>query len=387
MVQTLRGALTLAGDVVAVSGEAVAAELADAVRRGNAESLRVDRGTLRIVSAVPWGAPASGAIRERSIDVDMTNWSAIVDEAVVVKVFRVRGAGDRAARQLATLAGTRITPGFRGAIEWEIEGRSATLAVITDLVDNATDGWTWAVEEVVAYRAGGPEPLWPSELGELVARMHRHLAGTAPISAGARSGPEIRARARSVLEEALDRTSGEAGRRLRNRLAGIRDAIESVPDDPAGVTFDLHGDLHVGQVLRTADGYRLLDFDGDPQLSRAESNRPDYAARDVAHMTSSIELVAAVAMRLVGSADSAIAQWARRAQRRFLLAYRNTAGDLLDERLLPGMHAEQLLRELVYADRFLHRWRYAADGALSLRFPPDVERMDTPWTPPASSTT
>ena len=71
-------------------------------------------------------------------------------------------------------------------------------------------------------------------------------------------------------------------------LAGLADA--------AGATvLPVHGDLHVGQVLRGPDGYAVVDFDGNPTRSPALRAEDAPAACDVAGMLISLENVSHVA--------------------------------------------------------------------------------------------
>lgn len=328
----------------------------------------------------------AAAEHERTIDVDMTNWVRVVDERWMVKVGLRFGLLDRAARLLDRLEGTGVAPAHYGAIE--VEGHP--IATVGEFIPGSTDGWTWAVDDVVAHVRGGPAPRWPDELGRLCARMHLALAAGAEAAPGP-DGAALRARALAALEEALATTEGAAGVRLRNRASGIRAAIECIPDRSSAPAFELHGDLHVGQVLRAGDRYVVIDFDGDPQLSAQQRDAPDVAARDVAHLMSSLELVGSVARKHVGVHPD-VTEWARRAQVVLLAAYASTlddAGraDLLDPDQLAGLHAEQLLRELIYAHRFLPRWQYAADAAITFHYEPDDDTEEEPWMPPASPTT
>jgi maltokinase len=288
-----------------------------------------------------------------------------------VKVAGEPGALDRSARMLQRLAGTGLVPELYGVLEED----GAIVATVTEYLPGAVDGWTWAVDDLLAWIDGGPEPAWPAELGALTATMHQRLAENA------RGAPTVlRERAWDALQRA---------RRLRNPMVDARREwferlILDLPDDPRGPVFPIHGDLHVGQVLRSGAGLRVIDFDGDPTLPIQERDRPDTAARDVAHLMSSFEMTASIVHRRLGSVSVQVAGWVVEAQARFLDAYRAGADDLLDERLLPALHAEQLLRELIYAERFLPRWRYAAEGAIAHRYPIPEEE---PWTPPASLTT
>ncbi|SIO05570.1 hypothetical protein [Agromyces cerinus] len=329
---------------------------------------------------------------ERAITVDQTNTSVIVDERLIVKLVGRWSAADRAAALLEQLAaaGSDDVDRFVGRVEWRHPSLgTSTLAVVTEYLPGAVDGWTWAVDDVVAALDDGPEPEWPALLGERVARIHGVL-GADPVRAEAET-PAARAdRASTALRSALRLAGGDAGARLRNRHESLARDIRSLGTTAPGVEFPIHGDLHVGQVLRSpgadAPRYTVIDFDGDPQLAAEEREAPDAAARDIAHMLVSFDLVAAVAQKRLQRADARTFAWADRARRDFLDAYRAHVpnGELLDESLLPGFEAEQLVAELRYADRFLPAWIYAPDAAITHRHPSSNEHPEEPWTPPLS---
>ena len=137
----------------------------------------------------------------------------------------------------------------------------------------------------------------------------------------------------------------------------------------------VHGDLHVGQVLRWTGGYAVGDFDGNPVLPVAERLRPQPAARDVAGMLQSIDHVGRVVNRRVEGADpERVASLDCHGPGAILEAYRdrlrtNGRAQLLDERLLLPFQVEQECREFLYAVQHLPRWRYVPDQALQALFP------------------
>ncbi|MGW4928672.1 hypothetical protein ACWEOH_05910 [Agromyces sp. NPDC004153] len=330
---------------------------------------------------------------ERGIAVDQTNTSVIVDGRLVVKLVGRWAAADRAGDLLERLAdaGSDDVARLHGRVGWRhpLLG-DGTLAIVTEYLPGAEDGWTWAVDDVVAALQGGSDPDWPALLGARVARIHDVLGADA-VASGADAPAARRARADAALAGAVEAAEGATGARLRNRRAALERGIRSLDDTAPGLEFPIHGDLHVGQVLASPDDtapdgrrYTVIDFDGDPQLDAADRERADAAARDVAHLLVSLDLVAAVAQKRLRRADAAAWAWADRARSDLLGAYRAELArtDLFDAALLPGFEAEQLAAELHYADRFLPAWRYAPDAAITHRYPSTNDHPEDPWTPP-----
>lgn len=348
----------------------------------------VARELARMVDA---SIPADAS--ERAITADQTNVSVIVGERLVVKIVGEWGACDRSARLLSALAEVEGVERLVGAIDWEHpELGGGTLALVTEYLPGAVDGWTWAVDDVLAHLDGAPAPRWPGELGTRVARIHAALAdGLEPAPADLPS--RLRDRLPAVLDDALAAARGDTRRRLENRAGAIRAVLRGVIAPTA--VLPIHGDLHVGQILRTGPEpvrWAIIDFDGDPQLPAAERDLAGAAARDVAHLRVSFDMVAAVVQKRLCAVDVRAAAWADTARDDLLGAYTAAlppapATALFDPRELPALEAEQLLRELLYAERFLPRWAYAADEAITRRFPASDPDTEAPWTPPPSAAT
>ncbi len=320
-------------------------------------------------SAFVAGAPAAS---ERRIAVDQTNVSVVVGERVVVKWFRRVGPGPaRSTLLLAHLDGVgfRGIPQPLGAVTWQRDGADAELVVAQGAayLPDASDGWTWAVEGLERGALGAEAT--GHRLGGLVGGLHRALATPTPVIAGpfavttAQDVERWRAEATTMLDEAMARTDGPDGAELRRWKPAMRGVLDGLATDSIATLQPVHGDLHIGQVLEWPGGLAVIDFDGNPALGDAANALRQPVERDVAQMLMSLDHVGRIVQRRRGRTDSAIDAWIATTRAAFLEAYGPVNADRLG-----AFEVEQECRELVYAARFLPRWRYAPMAALRARF-------------------
>ncbi len=339
------------------------------------------------------------AAGERGIAADQTHDSVVVGDLAVVKwAVHVDPAPGPipavAALSHLDAVGFAEVPQPLGFLTHHGPRGATLLASAARYLPGARDGWDWYVDDLLdelagpaVPPAGGPGALRPAtELGGLVARLH--LAFATPWSGDPEpvrsstpgEGVAWLRRASGTLDEALSVTTGAPGRRLAGRADAARAAL--APLATAGPTplTRVHGDLHVGQVLRWSGGYALSDFDGNPVLPAAERASAQPPARDVAGMLRSLDHVGRIVDRRTGGALAVrVAVWIVAARAAFLDTYTGTlsaAGrpELLDRRLLLPFEVEQECRELVYAARHLPRWTYVPDAALGALLPaPDAQ--------------
>jgi predicted trehalose synthase len=124
----------------------------------------------------------------------------------------------------------------------------------------------------------------------------------------------------------------------------------------------IHGDLRLGRLVVADDGYRVIDFAGDPLRSLEERRRPDSPLRDVASMLRSLDHVARDARRRADLRAGGVIErprldidaWIERARARFLAAYadglrRSGAPLTLDLDLLDAFEMAREIRDLAYA--------------------------------------
>ena len=310
------------------------------------------------LSAFVAGVPEAS---ERPIGVDQTHESVVVGERAVLKWFRRVGPGpSRASILIAHLAevGFDRIPAPLGSLAWRSpSGVDLTLAQGDTFLPDARDGWEWSLE-----RADAGDAEVGREIGRLVADLHRALATPSSViehplgSAGREDVGRWRAEAIATLDMAValtpDAELAAWAPRIRAEIEGIDRA--SVPIQP------VHGDLHVGQVLRSAAGLAVIDFDGNPTLAEAANAVRQPRERDVAQMLTSLDHVGRVVEERGGGGRSA---WIAETRAEFLAVI-----GPLDEELLTAFEIEQECRELVYSARFLPRWRYAPMATLRARF-------------------
>ena len=326
---------------------------------------------------------------ERAMGVDQTHESWVVGGQVVVKWMTEPLVGPHPAaarlRRLAA-AGYDESPALWGLVEWREPGTGhwVPVAVAQSYLPDTEDGWTWAVAE--ARRAlriePGPPEDFARDLGGVVGRLHRALAEEPPR----RLTPSL---ARQHADEALaaldlavrltephDPPSHALLSEHRPRIEGV---LAGLAEAGGATVLPVHGDLHVGQVLRGPQGYAVVDFDGNPTRSPALRAEDAPAACDVAGMLISLENVSHVARHgaavAEGGAEAAALDWTAlawtgHAQGLFLSGYRRALGereDLYDAALVPAYAWEQLCREFVYAAQHLPEWLYVPAASLRRR--------------------
>jgi len=369
----------------AVAGDGVASAIASLLTGTISESPVVQA---RVLSPVPH---LRGVERAVGDGVDMTNWNVVVDDRVIIKVTSRLGDGDRAVRLVNAVSRHQpdAVPTLHGTLELHSAEVPAVVATVTALVPDAVDGWTWAVDELEEHLEGGSSSTWPTTVGALLAGVHaalRHETEAIHVSASDSTLKNAVRREAEKLANGRDPLALRLAARLDPLLSDVSTlAVGSTP------RFAVHGDLHVGQLLRDSEQqFTLIDFDGDPQAALAHDAAD--AAVDVAHLLVSIDLVGAIVAKRLQRDDPRIIEWCTAMQHQLLDAYQaelvsRGASGLLDLARVPGLQAAQLVHELTYARDFLPRWSYAPDWAISHRYSPHPDAEDPPWTPPALPTT
>jgi maltokinase len=201
------------------------------------------------------------------------------------------------------------------------EQHGALLAIAQPFLHNGSEGWTLALTSLrdlyadaeehmpadAAQRtqavedAGGSFTAESARLGDITARMHLALTQAAgpDVAPQPITGAVLGAWADGILGEleALVAPGTEALRELpahREALEARINAIRTLQEP--GLAIRIHGDYHLGQVLRTDSGWTVLDFEGEPRRPVEHRRRRHSPLRDVAGMLRSFDYAASVAL-------------------------------------------------------------------------------------------
>ena len=315
------------------------------------------------------------ALGEQAIEVDQTNESVIVGGAAVVKwATHLQEGPHPAPRRIGVLrdAGFGGMPTPWGLVTWQPpDGAETLVASVDEYLPGAVDGWTWAVGLITdAARDHRPAAAIDAavDVGSLVADLHGALAGTATV-ASVLDAARWRDSALETLEIvcALPVSASVAvARTRRSELETILSGLGTLAGTPV---IEGHGDLHVGQVLRSAGRFVVTDFDGNPVLPAQERMKPIPAVLDVAGMAQSLAHSAIVARKYTQLDTAALAEVDMLVRAAFLNAYTERIAQLGDADLyisapLRAFRTQQVLREIIYAAKHLPRWMYVPDAAL-----------------------
>jgi predicted trehalose synthase len=312
--------------------------------------------------------PAPEASGERPVDED--GQVIVVGERVVVAWNRlVRDIPHTAPVTLAQLAAVNFlgVPDTHGLLTWTTpSGHAAPVAVVTKYLPRTVDGH----QALLTLLRRGVEaeatetPSLTGRMGRIAAALHVALATRSTVLADPAQQAETgdllawhrRVRAtidRAALVAAEGTTPGVSRRYLASlsRHEADADLLARAAESGPPVTLQrVHGDLHVGRILRWAGGLTVTGF-GDEPAHDATALGPQPAARDLARLLQSLASVA----RQIDAEEGdgrCTAEWLPDARRRVLSAYRTEVTvanrpELFDERLVTAFEAEHAAREVI----------------------------------------
>jgi maltose alpha-D-glucosyltransferase/alpha-amylase len=298
--------------------------------------LRTDAGNLPAITL------ASG---------EQSNTSAFYGDRLMLKLYRKPEAGPNPdleiLRYLTENHSFDRSPSLAGCIEYApFEGEVQTVGILESVIENQGTAWEWMLEELSRFYercvtsaemdrtssapgrtdtvespigttlqdAAGLSLEAAATLGRRTAELHLALTKSDHDPAFA---PEPFTPADLAL--VIDNLRVEAAHTFKL----LRDNLERLPEDIAGDAEQLlrqqdrlvtrlqraevsegsllktriHGDYHLGQVLRVKNDYVIIDFEGEPGRSLSERRAKSSPLKDVAGMLRSFSYAAYAALQ------------------------------------------------------------------------------------------
>jgi maltokinase len=225
---------------------------------------------------------------------EQSNSSLVFGNRLILKLFRLLEPGENPELEVTrALAGAGFTA-CAAPLGW-IERLGSTLGILQRYYAGSVDGWTLATQRVADhYRSEDGDPGNFAEdaaaLGRLTAELHVAMATALPkVTEGQPDLGRLSARLLGQLSQVV---------MLVPELAAHRAAIEEIytKAEAAGgggrYLQRIHGDYHLGQVLKAEQGWVVIDFEGEPARALEERRRLASPLQDVAGMLRSFDYAA-----------------------------------------------------------------------------------------------
>jgi maltokinase len=318
--------------------------------------------------------------RSRPVGAEQSNTSLVYGQTYILKLFRKLASGrspDLELHRALAAVGCEHIAAPLGSIEGSLGADPVTYGMMSEFLRSAADGWAMAtasVRDLLAdslFIEGAPGPAEPTDpadaggdfaseahrLGHAVAAVHHDLATALGVSVASSEYLDALA---AGMQRRLDRVVGQVTE-LASYADALRAAFNEVRDIDAPVPLQrIHGDLHLGQTLRTVTRWVLIDFEGEPMVPLADRIAPASTLRDVAGMLRSFDYAAHHVP--LGDADpelhaAAALAWTTRNQDAFCDGYAQVAPDpRKDAALLRAFELDKAVYEVSYEHAHRPAW-------------------------------
>ena len=332
-------------------------------------------------------APHEKAERARLMGAEQSNSSIVYDERLILKLFRrVQRGHNPEVEVTEALAKEGFTSVAEPLATQRV--RDYDLAILQPFLAGASEGWSLALTSlrdlfgmndtssipIISLDSPPPPPPDPGQaggdfsgeaarLGAMTGGMHVALA-----DAFGRHRADSRVWAASIASQLDDLQPGDYDHR------GAKAILDQLADLDPGHAIRVHGDYHLGQVLRTDAGWFVLDFEGEPARPLEERRHPSSPLKDVAGMLRSFHYASAVARteRDEYALEGLAAAWEDRNRQAFLRGYMRAAspGNILPpdtecvDAVLAAFELEKAVYEVGYERAFRPEWAHIPLSAL-----------------------
>ncbi|AQS71217.1 maltokinase N-terminal cap-like domain-containing protein [Streptomyces pactum] len=289
--------------------------------------------------------PVPGGLVPRLLDAEQSNSSLIYGDEFILKLFRRVQPGVNPDLEVPDALARQGCGRVPAPVAWmrTTHPYEATLGVLQPFLHDASDGWTLSLN---ALAAGDDFTLQAHELGRAMADVHLALASAFPAGP-----PGENDRTAAAMTERLT-AAAHCVPALQPFVPGLRAAFAALSTCDSGPPAQrIHGDLHLGQVLRAGRDWFVIDFEGEPSRPLSERRSAHSPVRDIAGMLRSFDYAAR-------QRRPWRPEWARRCREAFCAGYAARAG--WDPRkkhgLLRAYETDRAVYEVLYEARHRPDW-------------------------------
>ncbi len=233
--------------------------------------------------------------------------------AMLAKCFRKLMPGlnpDVEVTGFLSQAGFRNVPWLAAWAEYATPLERYTLSVLQPFVPNDGDGWEYMLRRLAVISSIPDLDEEIASLAQRTAEMHALLAtgdeaDFVPQPVSPRDIQEwshsVPLQARQFADELRNSGLPSGISAIAQRVAPLLERLESLPEWLRGLQsgtrkIRIHGDYHLGQVLRVPGDFVIVDFEGEPARPLEFRRRKHSVLKDVAGMLRSFDYAANAAL-------------------------------------------------------------------------------------------
>jgi maltose alpha-D-glucosyltransferase / alpha-amylase len=343
-----------------------------------------EKGELRAMQTAAYSLlypETVGRLRPKPVRAEQSNTSIIYGNHLILKFFRRIQEGINPDLEIGKFLTEKTSfssvPPLAGWLEYHTrDGKQMAQGLLQQFVPNEGDAWSYTLRSLEEFYRGAAQHSGDGVIREVdvhvpdfaVASVNQYLSAaellgqrTAEMHLALASEPRDPAFAPEPFTMEFQRSLEQSILSLMARVfALLRDRISTLPEDWRAKSEDLagreqeiasrfrtalskpihgmrtriHGDYHLGQVLRTASDFIIIDFEGEPARTIAERRVKRSPLQDVAGMLRSFHYAAFAPLlgetKMQGEDARKLSVWAESwsawVVERYLRKYFETAG-------------------------------------------------------------
>jgi maltose alpha-D-glucosyltransferase/alpha-amylase len=284
------------------------------------------------------GYKTTSSFESKVLKVDQSNTSVIFEDRFFFKIyrklFREQNPDVEITRFLTENGGFEHSPRYAGSLTWKREGfPDVSLGLMQEKVENDGDAWAYfharvksyfekvqqlrhdikEIKKVELYKPLSIRDIEPEmldligyetlksveKLAQRTAEMHVSISSDRsnytflPITFNEDYSVWLKnklilqlERRAELVEKNIDSLEGlalEYAKIFLEREEDIMNIIQTFDESKMiGKRIRIHGDYHLGQVLRTGDDFVILDFEGEPESTIRDRKVKQSPLKDVA---------------------------------------------------------------------------------------------------------